>query len=103
MIKLEELLETIAQSESVQRFKELDAALATNEYFNETMKRLKELQRQIVMAKSSNTDYIPYEVEFNALMSKFMENPTIAEYLELKHHLQGLLHDVQKIFNTELK
>lgn len=101
MLKLEELLNEIENYELVKRFKELDALLSTNEYYIETMNRLKNLQREIVQKKSINLDYIPTEVEYNKLMTEFTENPIIAEYLEVKQQLNQLLAEIQAIFSSQ--
>lgn len=101
---MNDLKQAILSLPLVQRIHELEGYIDSNKKLNESIKQLKDLQKQMVHAKEYHqpNQYQEYKKEYDSLYNEILDIPFIEEYLDLLDEANQLLLDIANHIQTKI-
>lgn len=99
-----DILKTIENDPKVKRYKELEKYINENKLINEKLNELKDLQKELVHAKSleKGKKYNDVLTKYNLLLKELEEIPLLLEYLDLQADINFYLQNISKTINDAL-
>ena len=101
--KAKALNQWLLSQDVVKEYQAYEKLIHSHPEINETEKKLKEMQQQIVNDKHAGIDCQRLIDDYEKLMNEFTSNPIVYNYMVLKEEVNRLVDDVSKDIQNQLK
>ena len=102
MDEFHQLLEYYKDQPLVKRYQELEKIIHQDQVLLHSYEKLKELQKQLVNAKTKNQATQKIEKAYNIKYQELLMHPLMGEYLELIESINSDLQMIQDIITSEI-